>query len=118
MCQVFTNTFISFIMVVWKEIFREPSFINTLLSWWCVGGSSIYQVPFYEYIALQRDLENQNNVIRDDICMVTIIKTKICKVFTMLFGAQRACCLKDKYSPGDGRLYLKPKFDVTSLIKS
>ena len=31
---------------------------------------------------------------------------------------KRACCLKDKYSPGDGRLYLKPKFDVTSLIKS
>ena len=25
---------------------------------------------------------------------------------------QRACCLKDKYSPGERRMYLKPKFDV------
>ena len=31
---------------------------------------------------------------------------------------KRACCLKDKYSPGERRTYLKPKFDVTSLINS
>ena len=30
----------------------------------------------------------------------------------------RACCLKDKYSPGEWRLYQKPKVDVTTLINS
>ena len=33
----------------------------------------------------------------------------------IFYKDKRACCLKDKYSPGERRMYLKPKFDVTSL---
>ena len=49
---------------------------------------------------------------------VTNLFTIISEITIYHFPLLRACCLKDKYSPGEWRLYQKHKVDVTIMINS